>query len=242
MAGLGEPTAHFHPWNNLMAFVELENVGRTYTQASQQVVALDAITFTLEAGEFVVVTGESGAGKSTLLSLIGALDKPTCGRVCVADTDLSASNSTDLAKFRLRNIGFVFQDSRLVRHLTALANVRLPLLFSRRQNNSNIAESILRRFNMEKRLAHRPESLSRGEQQRVALARALVNAPRLLLADEPTANLDGRNARIIWECFAELNRCDGLTIVSVTHSHKLAPGVTRVLELDNGNLVSDRRL
>ena len=204
--------------------------------------ALNEISFVLEAGEFVVVTGESGAGKSTLLSLMGALDKPTSGRVCVADTDLTASNSTDLANFRLRNIGFVFQDSCLVRHLSALANVRLPLLFSRRQNNSNIAESILRRFNMENRLAHRPGSLSRGEQQRVALARALVNEPCLLLADEPTANLDARNARIIWECFAELNRRDGLTIVGVTHSHKLAQGVTRVLELDNGSLVSDRRL
>ncbi len=226
----------------MMTFVELEQVEKVYHQPDQKIVALQPLSLSVEAGEFVVITGESGAGKSTLISLIGALDRPTGGRVSVAGCDLTTMRAAALAEFRLLNIGFVFQDFCLVRHLTALGNVHLPLFFSGRRNSTGRAEAVLRRFEMGHRLHQRPADLSRGEQQRVALARALVNEPRLLLADEPTANLDARNARIVWDHFAELNRDGGLTIIAVTHSHDVARGVGRVITLDNGAVVEDRRI
>lgn len=228
-----------------MAFVDAEGVGKVYDHFGEQTVALRGLRFSVEKGEFVVITGESGAGKTTLLSLIGALDGPTEGRICVAGADLTGMNASALAKFRLDNIGFVFQDFCLVRHLDALGNVRLPLLFSKgpnKRSRADNAEALLRRFNMAHNARRRPAFLSRGELQRVALARALINEPQLLLADEPTANLDARNAQIIWDHFAEMNRDERLTIIAVTHSHDLAPGVTRVLTLDNGSLVEDKRI
>ena len=224
-----------------MPFAEADDIGKVYSYPGQQVVALKPLRFSIEAGEYVMITGESGAGKSTLLSLIGALDRPTSGRMCVAGADFATMNPAAMARFRLHNIGFVFQDFCLVRHLSALGNVRLPLLFSRHPKDDR-AETMLRRFNMGHRLDQRPASLSRGELQRVALARALINNPRLLLADEPTANLDARNARIVWDHFAELNENDGLTIIVVAHSRDTVPQVTRVMTLDDGALVEDRRV
>ncbi len=225
-----------------MAFVQAENIEKVYGHASQRITALKPLCFSVEAGEYVTITGESGAGKSTLLSLIGALDRPTRGRLQVAGADLGAIGASALAEYRLRKIGFVFQDFCLVQHLTALGNVRLPLLFSKRLNRSDHGRAMLRRFNMGHRLDQRPAALSRGELQRVALARALNNEPRLLLADEPTANLDARNAQTVWDYFAELNRHDGLTIIVVTHSRHPAPGVTRVMTLDDGCLIEDKRI
>jgi len=229
----------------MMTFVKADGVGKVYAHLGRQTMALKEVRFSAEVGEFIVITGESGAGKSTLLSLIGGLDVPTEGRIRVASTDLTAMDAAALAGFRLENIGFVFQDFCLVRHLNALGNVRLPILFSKgehKHRRAENAEALLRRFNMLDNARRRPAFLSRGELQRVALARALVNEPRLLLADEPTANLDGRNAKIIWDHFAELNQNERLTIIAVTHSHDFAPGVTRVLTLDRGLLVEDRRI
>ncbi len=225
-----------------MPFVLVDDVGKVYDDPEQPITALKSLKFSVEAGEFVIMTGESGAGKSTLLSLIGTLEKPSAGHIHLAGVDITAMSASDLASFRLHNIGFVFQDFCLIRHLTALGNVCLPLLFSRNLDHTDRAEVLLRRFNMRARLHQRPASLSRGELQRVALARSLVNEPKLLLADEPTANLDARNARIVWEYLAELNRQDGLTIIAVTHSHNIAPGITRVMTLDNGQLVEDKRI
>lgn len=225
-----------------MPFIGLENVQMVYEDAQQRVEALKPLRLTIDAGEFVTIAGESGAGKSTLLSLIGALDAPTAGCIRVGGEELTSMGPAELAAFRLRHFGFVFQDFCLVRHLTAIGNVRLPLFFARRLDRTDRAEALLRRFNMGHRLHQHPASLSRGELQRVALARALINEPVLLLADEPTANLDAANARIVWEHFAELNRRDGLTIIAVTHSHHLAPGVTRVMTLDQGTIIEDRRI
>lgn len=225
-----------------MSFVEAHDIERVFDAPDQRIEALKPLRFSIEAGEFVIITGESGAGKSTLLSLIGALDRPTAGRMLVDGADYGAMNASALTKFRLHTIGFVFQDFCLVRHLTALGNVRLPLLFSKRLNKRVDAEAFLRRFNMGHRLHQRPAALSRGELQRVALARALINGPRLLLADEPTANLDARNARIVWNYLAELNKNDGLTIIVVTHNRNATTSATRVLTLDDGRLTEDRRL
>ena len=225
-----------------MPFVEAHDIERVFDAPDQRIEALKPLRFSIEAGEFVIITGESGAGKSTLLSLIGALDRPTAGRMLVDGADYGAMNASALTKFRLHTIGFVFQDFCLVRHLTALGNVRLPLLFSKRLNQGVDAEAVLRRFNMGHRLHQRPAALSRGELQRVALARALINGPRLLLADEPTANLDARNARTVWDYLAELNKNDGLTIIVVTHNRNATTSATRVLTLDDGRLTEDRRL
>lgn len=225
-----------------MAFVEADNIEKIYDCPDQRIAALKPSSFSIEEREYVIITGESGAGKSTLLSLIGALDRPTGGRMCVAGADFGTMSPSAMAEFRLHNIGFVFQDFCLVRHLTALGNVRLPLLFSKRLNDGKGAEAMLQRFNMGHRLHQRPAALSRGELQRVALARALINEPRLLLADEPTANLDARNARIVWDHFAELNQNDGLTIIVVTHNPHVAAGVTRVMTLDDGSLIEDRQI
>ena len=225
-----------------MTFVEADGIEKVYDHPGQTVAALKPLGFSIEEGEYVLITGESGAGKSTLLSLIGALDRPTRGRMRVAGADFGSMSASALAEFRLHNIGFVFQDFCLVGHLSALGNVRLPLLFSRRLNHTGHAESMLRRFNMGHRLNQRPAALSRGELQRVALARALINEPRLLLADEPTANLDARNAGLVWGHFAELNQNDGLTIIVVTHNRNAALGVTRVMALVDGALTEDGRI
>lgn len=225
-----------------MAFIELENVEKVYPQPDEQVVALKSTSVSIDAGEFVVVTGESGAGKSTLLSLIGALDSPTAGRIVVSGCETTAMRASQLAQFRLRYVGYVFQDFCLVRHLTALDNVRLPLLFARRLNSDAQADAMLARFNLKRHRNRRPAELSRGEQQRVALARALVNQPQLLLADEPTANLDARNAAIVWDYFARLSGAGGITIIVVTHSRDPAPGVNRMITLDDGAILDDKRL
>jgi len=222
-----------------MAFVEALDIQRSFDAPDQRIEALKPLSVTIESGEYVMITGESGAGKSTLLSLIGALDRPTGGRMLVDGADIGGMNPSDLARFRLQHVGFVFQDFCLVRHLTALGNVRLPLLFAKRLHNGAAAETLLHRFNMGHRLHQRPSALSRGELQRVALARALVNNPKLLLADEPTANLDARNARVVWDHLAELNANDGLTVIVVTHDRHAAPGATRRLTLDDGQLVDD---
>lgn len=225
-----------------MALIEVEDVERTFDHGGQRVAALQSVSFRVERGEFVVVTGESGAGKSTLLSLIGALDRPDRGRVTVAGMDLTNGSASALADFRLRHIGFVFQDFRLLRHLTALGNVRLPLLFANRRRDVDLAEALLRRFDLAHRRTHRPGALSRGELQRVALARALVNDPHLLLLDEPTANLDARNARVVWDHLTELNRRDGLTILAITHNRDIASGASRVITLDTGAITGDERI
>ena len=205
----------------------------------QSVVAIRNASLQIEAGEFVTVTGASGSGKSTLLSLLGALDRPTRGEIDLLGTPLHSAPPEQLAALRRETIGYVFQDFRLVRHLTALDNVRLPLLFSARFDRNENARDLMRKMHLEHRMNHRPDSLSRGEMQRIALARALINEPKLLIADEPTANLDKSNAQAIWDVLCGLNRSAGLTIVVATHSPELACGSTRVVRLEDGEIVSN---
>lgn len=225
-----------------MPFLEAQGVRKEFAQPGQSVVALRGVSLAIERGEFVVVTGESGSGKTTLLSLLAALDRPTQGVVRFRDVALDSAPAGRLARLRREHMGFVFQDFRLIRHLTVLDNVHLPVVFGAADSLADDALRLIDRVNMSHRLRQRPDSLSRGEMQRVALARALVNRPEVLFADEPTANLDRRNGNIIWDLLGELHDSDGLTIVVATHSHDTARDFRRILRLDDGNLVSDEKL
>jgi len=221
------------------AVVVAVDLCKEYKQPDQTVIALADVCLSVSAGEFVALSGESGSGKSTLLGLLGAIDRPTRGSVRLLDKCIDSAPAEELARLRREHVGFVFQDFLLVRHLTALQNVRLPLLFSEQPGEIGLAARLLDRFGVGTRARHRPGALSRGEMQRVALARALVNRPQLLLADEPTANLDARNSQVIWDLLEELNREQGLTIVVATHNPELAARARRVIRLDRGRLVSD---
>ena len=224
-----------------MPFLEAQGVRKEFAQPGQSVVALRGVSLVIERGEFVAVTGESGSGKTTLLSLLAGLDRPTEGVVRFRDDALGSAPAGRLARLRREHMGFVFQDFRLIRHLTVLDNVRLPVVFGVADSLADDALRLIDRMNMSHRLRQRPDSLSRGEMQRVALARALVNRPEVLFADEPTANLDRRNGDIIWDLLQELHDSDGLTIVVATHSDDTARYAGRILRLDDGNLVSDEK-
>jgi putative ABC transport system ATP-binding protein len=218
--------------------VRAENLGKTYARGVEKVVALDGATFTVERGEFVAIVGPSGAGKTTLLQLIGAMDTPTAGRLIVAGRDISRVSDADLTRLRRDHIGFVFQHFGLLPTLTVEENVALPTLMTRRRRATERADLLLERVGLAHRRRHRPHELSGGEMQRVAIARALVNRPDLLLADEPTGNLDSGTGASILGLLRTL-RDDGLTVVVVTHNTDLAAAADRRLTLHDGRLTGD---
>jgi len=202
--------------------------------------ALDGVSLSVPAGEFLAVQGPSGSGKSTLLHLIGTLDRPTSGEVWVNGVNVSTLKGNDLADFRRANIGFVFQLFNLLPTLTALENVMLPLLPYRRSLDFDLearARELLAHLGLKERLSHLPSQLSGGEQQRVAIARALIHTPRLILADEPTGNLDSQSSQEILSLLRRLNREQGITLVLVTHDATVAAQADRVVHLRDGRLV-----
>jgi putative ABC transport system ATP-binding protein len=233
-----------------VALVEARGVWREFGSASGPsgpggggVVALRDIDLAVEAGEFVVVTGPSGSGKSTLLAVLGGLDPPTRGEVVLDGTSLYRRTARALTVTRARDIGFVFQDFALISHLSALENVRLPQLFAHGpdEERSDRARGLLERLHLAHRWSHKPDELSRGEMQRVALARALVNRPRLVLADEPTANLDRANAKAFLDELATLVGSEGLTVVLAAHREDWFGSASRIVRLEAGRLVADDR-
>ncbi|MBI4462646.1 MAG: ATP-binding cassette domain-containing protein [Acidobacteria bacterium] len=215
-----------------MSLVEVEQLGKRY---APDVVALDAVSFTVEAGEWIAVTGPSGSGKTTLVNLLGALDRPTSGRVRVAGTDLAALSAEEQNRFRAERVGFVFQQFHLVPYLSSLENVLLAQYFHSLTDEAQ-AQAALERVGLGHRLHHRPAELSAGEQQRVCIARALINQPKLILADEPTGNLDERNEAIVMQLFHQLHR-QGHTLILVTHDLGLARLADRRIELQHGRVV-----
>jgi putative ABC transport system ATP-binding protein len=215
--------------------IESEGVCKIFPGPDHPILALEDISFTIQTGEFVTITGDSGSGKSTLLSLLGAIDLPTSGSIRFDGVTFEQASSSRLAAIRLKQIGFVFQEFRLVRHLSVLENVRLPLLLAGKDPDNHSARDLLARFGIEHRMHHRPDDLSRGEMQRVALARAMINGPSTIIADEPSANLDARNRETIWSSLQELNRA-GLTVIVATHSAELSGTATRTIRLDQGRI------
>jgi len=219
--------------------LRIEGLSKTYLHGGRRLEVLHGVDLAIGAGELVALTGPSGAGKSTFLHLVGTLDEPTAGRVVFDGRDLSALGEDELARFRNQTVGFVFQSHHLLPEFTALENVMMPGLVRRmaRSEARRRAEASLERVGLADRIGHRPGELSGGEQQRVALARALVLEPRLLLADEPTGNLDPQTADGIHGLLLELNRDLGITGVIVTHNERLASSLPRRVRLAAGRVV-----
>ncbi|MCA9462572.1 MAG: ABC transporter ATP-binding protein [Nitrospira sp.] len=208
--------------------------------AGQRLVSiLQTISFSIPRGQIVAIVGPSGSGKSTLLGLLAGLDRPTAGSICIQGTDITNLNESEMARFRRRHIGYVFQSFHLIPTLTALENVLLPLELQGQSSGQDRARTLLQSVGLEHRLSHYPIQLSGGEQQRVALARAFISRPSILLADEPTGNLDSQTGARIMELLWQLHEIQGSTLVLVTHDVSLANRAQRILTLRDGHLVSD---
>ena len=220
--------------------VELENITKVYRMGKVDVNALKGITLSIQGGELVALIGASGSGKSTLMNIIGCLDKPTSGKYVFEGADVSKLNDNKLADMRSKKFGFVFQDFNLLLRVSALANVELPLVYSGGHRKHQLALEALERVGLAHRAKHKPTELSGGEQQRVAIARALVNNPTIILADEPTGNLDSVSTAEIISIFKKLNQ-DGITVVMVTHEMNIASQAKRVITLMDGKIVSDKK-
>ena len=218
--------------------IDLEHVTKNFDGFGSPVIALRDVSLHVDPGEFVAIVGPSGSGKSTLLQVLGCLDVPSAGRYRLNGTDVSTLDDDALSRLRNEYIGFVFQSFNLIPRTTARENVETPLLYSARENGGDArVNEVLGRVGMSHRGNHFPEALSGGEQQRVAIARAIVNRPKLLIADEPTGNLDQQTGADIMRLFGELHR-DGLTIVLVTHDPQIAAAAGRVVSLVDGALRS----
>jgi putative ABC transport system ATP-binding protein len=222
--------------------VELEGVTKTYRMGDVEVQALRGVSLTIEQGEFTAIMGASGSGKSTLMNVLGCLDQPTSGRYLLEGQDVSRLSTERLAEIRNRTIGFVFQSFNLLSRTSALENVELPLLYSgvpAAERHARASEA-LQQVGLADRTDHLPNQMSGGQQQRVAIARALVNRPRVILADEPTGNLDSRTSVEVMSLFQDLGR-GGITVVLVTHEPDIAQYASRVLVMRDGHVLSDTR-
>jgi len=217
-----------------------ENIYKTYQNGPQKVEVIKGIQLEVQTGEIVVIIGPSGVGKSTLLHLVGGLDKPTSGNVLIDGENIFAMNDYDLAVFRNKSIGFIFQFHHLLPEFTALENVIIPGMMHSRANSEleGNAEKMLADVGLSERLHHKPSQLSGGEQQRVAVARALINNPRLVLADEPTGNLDKKNSEALYKLILSLNEKLNKTFIIVTHNEMMAKEASRVIELEDGKIKS----
>jgi len=221
-----------------MSYIKAENLVKRYGTGELAVTAVSNANFEIHAGEFVAIMGESGSGKSTLLSILGTLNSPTSGRLTVNDRDVYSLSRDERADFRRQSVGFVFQNFHLVSYLTLMENVMLPLatLRARKKEKQMIAYEALERVGLAQKVKRLPGQVSGGEQERVAIARAIVNKPRILLADEPTGNLDTRTGKLVMELLSSLNE-EGITIVMVTHSMEYSRSAGRILHMSDGMLV-----
>ena len=224
-----------------MEILKCENVRKVYGSGNNQVVALDHIDLSVQKGEFVAIVGASGSGKSTLLHILGSVDKPTEGKVLIEGTELSAMNRTQAAIFRRRKVGLVYQFYNLIPTLTVRKNILMPLLLDKRKPNQEYFEQIIHSLGIEDKLESLPSQLSGGQQQRVAIARSLIYRPALLLADEPTGNLDRKNGEEIIDLLKLSNRNLEQTILLITHDEKIALEADRVITIEDGKIVGDQK-
>ena len=222
-----------------MAVLEVKELTKKYGQGESEVIALDHVSFSVERGAFVAIIGASGSGKSTLMNMIGGLDHPTGGSVIIEENDITSMSEDELAIFRRRNLGIIYQFYNLIPTLTAEENIALPWkLDGRKENKKRLAE-ILQLLGLEKRAKHLPGQMSGGQQQRVSIGRALINEPAFILADEPTGNLDSRTGMEIMDILKHANQKYKQTILLVTHDEKIALQAGRIITIGDGKMVKD---
>jgi putative ABC transport system ATP-binding protein len=227
---------------NDQAVIQIRDITKTYQMGDVAVHALRGLSIDIHSGELMSIMGPSGSGKTTLMNIIGCLDQPTSGTYLLEGTDVSSLNDDQLADIRSRRIGFVFQSFNLLPRTTALDNVELPLIYAGAHDRHTLAAAALEAVGLADRMQHRPNELSGGQQQRVAIARALVNNPSIILADEPTGNLDSRAGAEIMAIFQELNNELGVTIVFVTHEPDIAAHTRRIIHLLDGGIAADEEV
>jgi putative ABC transport system ATP-binding protein len=217
--------------------IEIENITKVYQMGETEVRALNGISLKIEDGEWIAITGPSGSGKSTLMAILGCLDSPTSGVYRFDGTDVAKMRDDQLAAVRNKKIGFVFQQFNLLARTSALENVELPLLYSSINHRHDRAKAALEAVGLADRMQHHPNELSGGQQQRVAIARALVSEPSIILADEPTGNLDSKTSKEIMELFAHLHTERGITVIFVTHDPTIAANANRIIHIMDGVVV-----
>lgn len=222
-----------------MKILEVTNLCKTYGKGDTMVKALDNVSFSVEKGEFLAIIGPSGSGKSTLLHILGGVDVPTSGSVVINQTDISNLDETALAIFRRRQIGLIYQFYNLIPILTVKENLTLPLLLDGRKPDKKQIDTLVKRLGLENRLDHLPNQLSGGQQQRVSIGRALVNNPALMLADEPTGNLDSENSKEIISLLRQFNKEFNQTVIIITHDEKIANSADRVITIEDGKITGD---
>lgn len=226
----------------IMEILKVENLTKIYGKGNTKVTALDNVSFSVEKGEFVAIVGASGSGKSTLLHILGGVDRPTSGKVVVDKEDIYKLNEANLAIFRRRQVGLIYQFYNLIPILNIEENITLPILLDGRKVDCEYLNELINILGLEKRLNHLPNELSGGEQQRVSIGRALMNRPAILLADEPTGNLDSKSSKEILELLKLSNKKYNQTIIMITHDNSLALNADRIITIKDGRIINDERV
>lgn len=225
-----------------MEILRIENLTKIYGEGNNEVRALDGVSFSVEKGEFLAIIGPSGSGKSTLLHIIGGVDRPTSGKVWMNGQDVYAQDEEQLAIFRRRQVGLIYQFYNLIPVLNVVENMTLPVLMDGRQVNEERLNELLQTLSLEDRRDNLPNQLSGGQQQRVSIGRALMNAPAVVLADEPTGNLDSKNSQEIVELLKMSNRKYGQTLIVITHDESIALQADRIISIEDGRIVRDEKI